>query len=429
MNAEAFRALRNRNYRLFFAGQSLSLLGTWMQKTAVSWVVYAQTHSKLMLGVTVFATLFPSALFSLLGGVVSDRYARYRVLLATQVLSLAQAALLALAVFFDKQDAVWEIIALSAVLGIINAFDVPARQSLVYELVADKQDLPNAVALNSTMLNLSKLLGPAVAGFAIERLGAAACFGLNALSFVAVIGSLLALRLPAFVPKPRPQPVLAELAEGFRYVRDTPAIQFIILSIGLVALLVLPFTTLMPVFAKDVFHGTAATFGLLDGAIGLGGLAAALYLTALPPDTDLDRVITANAFVLGAALLLFAYTPWYWLALAFLVVGAFGMMAQTTLSITLLQTTVRPAMRGRVIGLYVLVYTSALPLGSLAVGAVSQRVGVRATVLAEGGLALLIGLLYRRNLRQTQAAARVAPALLPAAQVTQAAQTIRAVQT
>lgn len=429
MNAEAFRALRNRNYRLFFAGQSLSLLGTWMQKTAVSWVVYAQTHSKLMLGVTVFATLFPSALFSLLGGVVSDRYARYRVLLATQVLSLAQAALLALAVFFDKQDAVWEIIALSAVLGIINAFDVPARQSLVYELVADKQDLPNAVALNSTMLNLSKLLGPAVAGFAIERLGAAACFGLNALSFVAVIGSLLALRLPAFVARPRPQPVLEELAEGFRYVRDTPAIRFVILSIGLVALLVLPFTTLMPVFAKDVFHGTAATFGLLDGAIGLGGLAAALYLTALPPGTDLDRVITANAFVLGAGLLLFAYTPWYWLALAFLVVGAFGMMAQTTLSITLLQTTVRPAMRGRVIGLYVLVYTSALPLGSLAVGAVSQRVGVRATVLAEGGLALLIGLLYRRNLRQTQAAARVTPALLPAAQVTQAAQTIRAVQT
>ena len=420
MKSDAFRALRNRNYRLFFAGQSLSLLGTWMQKTAVSWVVYAQTHSKFMLGVSVFATLFPSALFSLLGGVVTDRYARYRVLLATQVLSLVQAALLALAVFFDKQDAVWEIIGLSAVLGIINAFDVPARQSLVYELVADKQDLPNAVALNSTMLNLSKLLGPALAGFAIERLGAAACFGLNALSFVAVIGSLLALRLPAFVPKPRPQPVLAELADGFRYVRDTPGIQFILLSIGLVALLVLPFATLMPVFAKDVFHGTAATFGLLDGAMGLGGLAAALYLTSLPPGTDLNRVMTTNAFVLGVGLLLFACTPWYWLALAFLVVGAFGMMVQTTLNVTLLQTTVQPAMRGRVISLYVLMYTGALPLGSLAVGAVSQRVGVRATVLAEGVLALLIGLLYLRNLRQTPAAVPTpqpaAPTPLPVAQ-------------
>ncbi|AMR27420.1 MFS transporter [Hymenobacter psoromatis] len=416
MKSEAFRALRNRNFRLFFAGQSLSLLGTWMQKTAVSWVVYAQTHSKLMLGVSVFATLFPSALFSLLGGVVTDRYARYRVLLATQVLSLAQAALLALAVFFDKQDAVWEIIGLSAVLGIINAFDVPARQSLVYELVADKQDLPNAVALNSTMVNLSKLLGPAVAGFAIERLGAAACFGLNALSFVAVIGSLLALRLPAFVPKPRPQALRDELADGLRYVRDTPAIRFILLSIGLMALLVLPFATLMPVFAKDVFHGTAATFGLLDGAMGLGGFAAALYLTSLPPGTDLNRVMTIGAFVLGVGLLLFAYTPWYWLALAFLVGSSFGMMVQNTLNVTLLQTTVQPAMRGRVISLYVLMYTGALPLGSLAVGAVSQRVGVRATVLAEGGLALLIGLLYLRNLRQTRAAAPAAPTPLPVAQ-------------
>ena len=413
MKLEALRAFRNRNFRLFFAGQSLSLLGTWMQKTAVSWVVYAQTHSKLMLGVSVFATLFPSAVFSPLGGVVSDRYSRYRVLLATQVLSLAQAALLALAVFVDKQDAVWEIIGLSAVLGIINAFDSPARQSLVYELVDDKQDVPNAVALNSTMVNLTKLLGPALAGFALERLGAAACFGLNALSFGAVIGSLLALQLPAFVARPRPQPVLAELAEGFRYVRDTPGIRFIILTVGLTALLVLPFTTLMPVFAKDVFGGTAATFGILDGAIGLGGFAAALYLTSLPPATDLNRVIALNSFVLGVGLLLFAYAPWYWLAVAFLVVGAFGLMVQTTLNITLLQTTVRPAMRGRAISIFLLMYTGALPLGSLAVGAVSQRVGVRATVLAEGGLALLIGLLCLRHLRQAPAAA---PTPRPAAQ-------------
>jgi len=413
MKLEAPRAFRSRNSRLFFAGQSLSLLGTWMQKTAVSWVVYAQTHSKFMLGVSVFATLFPSAVFSLLGGVVSDRYSRYRVLLATQILSMAQAALLALAVYLDQQDAVWAIIGLSAVLGIINAFDVPARQSLVYELVEDKQDVSNAVALNSTMLNLSKLLGPAVAGFAIERLGAAACFGLNAFSFVAVIGSLLAMRLPAFVAQPNPRPILDELTEGFRYVRDTPNIRFIILTSGLVALLVLPFTTLMPVYAKDIFRGTATTFGILDGAIGLGGFAAALYLTSLPPTADLNWVITVNSFVLGAGLLVFAYTPWYWLALAFLVVGAFGMMAQTTLNVTLLQTTVLPAMRGRAISLYVLVYTTALPLGSLVVGAVSQRVGVRATVLAEGGLALLIGLLYLRNWRQNQAAA---PTPLPAAQ-------------
>lgn len=407
--SESFRAFRSRNFCLFFAGQSLSLLGTWMQKTAVSWVVYAQTHSKFMLGVSVFATLFPSALFSLLGGVVSDRYSRYRVLLLTQILSMGQAVLLALAVFW-QHEGVGTIIGLSAVLGIINAFDVPARQSLVYDLVDDKQDVPNAVALNSSMLNLARLLGPALAGLAIEQLGAAACFGLNALSFVAVIGSLLALRLPVYVAKPRTQPILDELADGFRYVRDTPSIQFIISTLGLMALLVLPFTALMPVYAKDIFQGTATTFGMLDGAIGLGGFGAALYLTSLLPSADLNKIMTVNTFVLGVGLLLFAYTPWVGLALAFLVVGAFGMMAQTTLNVTLLQTTVLPAMRGRVISLYVLVYTSALSLGSLVVGAAASRFGVRATVLAEGLLALLIGLLYLHHLRQTKPTALAPPA-------------------
>ncbi|RZK23232.1 MAG: MFS transporter, partial [Hymenobacter sp.] len=367
MDIEAGRAFRSRNFRYFFAGQSISLLGTWMQKTAVSWVIYTQTHSKFMLGVSVFATLFPSALLSLLGGVVSDRYNRYRVLLLTQILSMGQAALLALAVFW-RPEAVWAIIGLSAALGFINAFDVPARQSLVYDLVDDKKDLPNAIALNSTMLNLSKLLGPAIAGLALEQLGAAACFGLNAVSFVAVIGSLLALKLPAYTSKAHTTSILSELAEGFQYVKDTPTIRFIINMLGLTALLVLPFTNLLPVYAKDIFRGTATTFGLLDGAIGLGGLLGALYLASLKPTVSLSKVIAITTFVFGAGLLLFAYTPRYALALGCLVVTAFGMMAQTTISVTLLQTTVAPAMRGRVISLYVLVYTAALPLGSLLVG-------------------------------------------------------------
>jgi MFS family permease len=403
MKLEAMRAFRSRNFRYFFAGQSISLVGTWMQKTAVSWVIYAQTHSKFMLGVSVFATLFPSAIFSLIGGVVSDRYNRYRVLLLTQVLSMVQAALLALAVFW-RPDAVWAIIVLSAMLGLINAFDVPARQSLVYELVDDKKDLPNAVALNSTMLNLSKLLGPAVAGLALEQLGAAACFGLNALSFVAVIGSLLALKLPAYITKAHTTSILNELTEGFEYVKNTANIRFIISMLGLTSLLVLPFNNLMPVYAKDVFHGTATTFGLLDGAIGLGGLAGALFLASLKPDVSLSKVIAATTFVFGVGLLLFAYTPWYMLALVFLVVTAFGMMAQTTISVTLLQTTVAPAMRGRVISLYVLVFTAMLPLGSLLVGAASEHFGVQPTVLAEGFLCLLIALLYLRDFRKEKTA-------------------------
>ncbi len=399
MQPKAFRAFRSRNYRYFFAGQALSLLGTWMQKTAVSWVVYTQTQSKLMLGVSVFATLFPSAVFSLLGGVVSDRYNRYRVLLLTQVLSLVQAALLALTVYL-RQDAVWAIIGLSAVLGMINGFDVPARQALVYGLVEDKADVPNAVALNSSMVNLAKLLGPAIAGFALERLGAAACFGLNAVSFVAVIGSLLALRLPVYKARVVTQNVFDELAEGFRYVRRTPAIRFIMVMMGLVSLLALPFTTLLPVYAKDIFHGTATTFGLLDGAVGLGGFLGALFLASLKPGTNLNKILTINTFVFGAGLLLLAYTTWYLLALVFLAVAAFGMMSQMTINLTLLQTSVQPELRGRVISIFVLVFTGGLPLGSLLVGAISHHIGVQPTVLAEGILTLGIGLLYVRELRR-----------------------------
>ena len=399
MNLSTFRALKSRNFRLYFMGQALSLLGTWMQKTAVSWVVYSVTHSKFMLGLSVFATMFPSAAFSLVGGGVSDRYNRYRVLLATQVLSMAQAVALTVLVFFQP-DGVWGIIGLSVVLGIINGFDVPARQSLVHQLVTDKQDLPNALALNSSMVNLSKLLGPAIAGLAIENLGARVCFGLNALSFVAVIGSLLALRLPAYVASVHKKNILGELKEGFEYVRTTHNIRFIVLMLGLVSLLALPFTTLMPVYAKDIFHGTATTFGLIDSSIGAGAFVGALYLASRPPGTNLSRILMLNTFIFGAGLILFSHTPYYWLALLFIAIGAFGMMSQITISNTLLQTTARPDMRGRVISFYVLAYTGMVPLGSLLVGFVSQRIGVQNTVLVQGLLALGLGGLHWRELHR-----------------------------
>src|SRR3978361_497584 len=195
MNITTFRAFKSRNYRLYFTGQSASLIGTWMQKTAVSWVIYSLTHSTFMLGLTLFASQFPSFLFSLIGGVVSDRYNRYKVLLINQIASMIQATLLAVLIFM-KHYAVWEILSLSVLLGIINAFDVPARQSLVYEMVEDKKDLPNALALNSSMVNLSRLIGPGIAGFILEKFGDGTCFLLNAISFIAVIGSLLLMKLP-----------------------------------------------------------------------------------------------------------------------------------------------------------------------------------------------------------------------------------------
>jgi MFS family permease len=409
MNTSTFRALRSRNFRLYFTGQALSLLGTWMQKTAVSWVIYAQTNSKFMLGLSVFATMFPSAAFTLVGGGVADRYNRYRVLLTTQVLSMVQAALLTLLVF-GRPGAVWGILGLSVVLGIINGFDVPARQSLVHELVEDKQDLPNALALNSSMVNLSKLIGPAVAGLAIEALGATTCFALNTLSFVAVIGSLLAIKRPAYVAKPHAKNILGELKEGFQYVRTTPDIRYIILMLAAVSLLVLPFTTLMPVYAKDIFHGTATTFGLIDSSIGLGAFIGALYLASRPPGANLHRILATNTLIFGAGLILFSHTPWYPLALAFIALGAFGMMSQITISNTLLQTTADPAMRGRVISFYVLAYTGMVPLGSLLVGVAAQHIGVQNTVLVQGVLALGLGALHWRSLHQQPAVRTELPA-------------------
>lgn len=401
MKVNTFNAFKSRNYRLFFAGQSVSLIGTWMQKTAVSWVVYSLTHSKFMLGLTLFASMFPSFLFSFIGGVVADRYDRYKLLLLTQVVSMIQAILLTVLVFF-KHFSVWEIMALSVLLGIINAFDVPARQSLVYEMVDDKKDLPNALALNSSMVNLSRLIGPGIAGIAIEKLGDDVCFGLNALSFVAVIASLLLMKLPKYVSVPRTKNVIAELKEGFIYIKRTPSISFILLMLALMSLFVLPFSTLIPVYAKDIFHGTASTFGVIDSAIGLGAFSGAIFLASLKPGRNLNKILAINTFVFGAGLILFSHTTYYPLALLFSIIAAFGMMSQITISNTLIQTTVDASMRGRVISLYAMAFFGMQPLGGLIIGSVSQHIGVQNTVLAEGIIALLIGLLHVRFLQRNK---------------------------
>ncbi len=398
MKITTFRAFKSRNYRLYFIGQSISLIGTWMQKTAVSWVIYTLTHSKFMLGVTLFATMFPSFLFSFLGGVVSDRYNRFKVLLLTQAISMAQALLLTALIFF-KNYSVWEIIVLSVLLGIVNAFDVPARQSLVYDMVNDKKDLPNALALNSSMVNLSRLIGPAIAGLIIEKWGDDVCFGLNAFSFVAVIASLLLMKLPQYVAKPHTKNVFGELKDGLVYIKRTPAIGFLILMLALISLFVLPYTTLIPVFAKDIFHGTASTFGVIDSCIGLGAFAGAIFLASLKPGSNLRKILAVNTIVFGLGLLFFSHAAYYPLALLFAIIGAFGMMSQITISNTLIQTTVNPAMRGRVISFYAMAFFGMQPLGGLIIGSVSQAIGVRNTVLAQGIIALLIGALHFRYLK------------------------------
>ncbi|PJJ83382.1 MFS transporter [Mucilaginibacter auburnensis] len=392
-----FRAFKSKNYRLYFIGQSVSLIGTWMQKTAVSWVIYTLTHSTFMLGVSLFASLFPSFVLSLFGGVVADRYNRYKVLLTTQVASMVQAVLLA-AVILIGDVQVWQMLALSVMLGIINAFDVPARQALVYEMVEDKKDLPNALALNSSMVNLSRLIGPAIAGIVLERLGEEACFVLNALSFIAVIGSLLMLKLPEYHPEKTNKNVFVELKEGLAYIKRTPAIKHILILLSLISLTVMPYTTLIPFYARDVFKGSAATFGIIDSFIGLGALSCAIFLASVPSGIDLKKILAVNTVVFGAGLLLFSHEVYYPLALLFVAIAGFGMMSQATVSNTLIQTTVDQKIRGRVISFYALAIFGMQPLGGLLIGALSKWIGTQNTVAVQGIIAVLIGALQWRYL-------------------------------
>ncbi|HMH23871.1 MAG TPA: MFS transporter [Puia sp.] len=403
-----FSAFRSRNYRLYFYGQSISLIGTWMQRTAVAWVIYTLTHSTFMLGLILFASQFPSFLLSVFGGVVSDRYNRFRVLLTTQIASLVQASLLATLVLLGNYTA-WEMLGLSVVLGCINAFDVPARQALMYDMIDDKNDLPNALALNATMFNLARLVGPAIAGIMLEKFGAGFCFVLNAASFIAVIGSLLMMRLLPGPSVAHPERPGRELREGFAYLRKTPAISRPILMLAAMSLLVIPFATLLPVYAKVIFHGGASTFGFINSFIGLGAIGGALFLASLRTEANRKKVLMINTLIFGAGLLLFSHTGWFPLAMVFVLLAGFGMMATTTICNTIVQTSAAPEMRGRAISYYAMAYFGMLPLGSLLVGFISQYLGVANTIMAQGCAALLIVFLFRSFLTRSDAAASPAP--------------------
>ena len=388
-----FRAFNNSNYRLFFGGQSVSLIGTWMQRTAVSWVVYSTTHSAFMLGVAIFASQFPSFVLSLAGGIVADRYDRYNVLLITQTASMVQAILLAV-LTLTHQYAIWQILALSVILGIINAFDVPARQPLVHELVTNKADVPNALALNSSMVNIARLVGPALSGLVLGKYGAGICFLLNAVSFLAVLISLLLMKLPPRVTTTVKKKVAAEFAEGFAYIKNTPVIGVTLLLLASICLLVLPFDTLLPVFARVVFNGDATTFGYIFSFIGLGAVGGTLVLASLKPGADMRFVLLGNAAVLGVGLILFSRISYFPVAMVFAAVAGFGSMVQNTMCITIIQVHADAKMRGRVMSYVALAYFGMMPLGSLLVGAVSQQMGAPDTWLCQGVVALLIAAVF-----------------------------------
>jgi MFS family permease len=399
MNLPSFTAFKSRNYRLYFCGQSVSLIGTWMQRTAVTWVVYTMTDSPFMAGVSLFCTQFPSFIFSTLGGVVSDRYNRYKVLLLTQVASLVQSMLLAVLVLLGHYK-VWEILVISMLLGTINAFDVPARQSLVYEMVDDKKDLPNALALNSIMVNIARLIGPSISGFVLLKTSAGVCFLLNAVSFLAVLTSLVLMKLQPYVPKAHRADAIEELREGWRYLGRTPTIARVISLLAVMSLFVIPFSTLLPVYAKVIFHGNAGTFGMLNSSLGLGAICGALYLTSANAQSigPQKKILVMTTVIFGIGLILFSHTTLFPLSMLFAVISGFGMMAQTTMTNTIIQTSVAPEMRGRVISYFAMAYFGMMPLGSLLIGTVAKYAGAPDTVLGSGIIALIVLAVFWRFL-------------------------------
>lgn len=399
MKITFFKAFQSWNYRLYFTGQSVSLIGTWMQRTSVYWLIYEMTQSSFMLGVAVFAAQFPSFMFSIIGGVIADRYNRYHVLLLTQVASLVQAVLLTTLVLLDSYE-VWHILTLSALLGVINAFDVPARQALVYDMVNNKEHLPNAIALNSSMVHTARLIGPAIAGLVLQQFGAAICFLINGLSFIAVITSLLFMKLPPYKPREHTSNALTDLKEGFGYLKNTPSISMVMVMLACMSLVALPYITLLPVYAKEIFKGEASTFGYLNSFIGLGAVSGAFYLASLKAGSNLKKILFFNTLIFGIGLIVFSHLTNLPFALFIIAITGFGMMSQTTISNTLIQTTVTPAMRGRVLSYYAMAFFGMQPIGGLLVGTLSHYLGAPNTLLIEGLATLLIALLFFPFLRR-----------------------------
>jgi MFS family permease len=391
------RALRSRNYRLFVAGQSVSLVGTWMQQVAMSWLVYRLTGSAWLLGVVGFTSQVPSFLLAPVAGVLADRWDRRRLLLATQALAMLQAAVLA-AVVLAGIVQVWHIVLLSLMLGIVNAFDIPVRQSFVVEMVEDREDLGNAIALNSSMVNGARLIGPAVAGLLVSAVGEGICFVLNSVSYLAVILALAAMRLAPRMPPKQRRRIHQELYEGVSYAFGFPPIRNILLLVALMSLVGMPYSVLLPVFARDVFHGGAHTYGFLMTASGSGALAGTLYLASRKSVIGLGRIIGWAAAMFGAGVSVLALSDSFALSLAALCMAGFGIMVQVASSNTILQTIVEEDKRGRVMSLFVMAFMGMTPFGSLAAGALAGSIGARGTILLGGGACLAGAALFAHHL-------------------------------
>jgi MFS family permease len=395
--ATTLRALRHRNFRLFTAGQSISLIGTWMQQVAVGWLVYRLTQSPFLLGLVSFASLAPGFIIAPFAGVLADRFDKRRIVIATQVVMMVQALVLGTLVLTDNVAIGW-ILLLMTVLGIATGFDIPARQSFLVDMVDDRADLPNAIALNSSIFNAARLVGPALAGFAIAAVGEGWVIMANGVSYAAVLVSLFAMRIAPRTTEPATGAVLRRLADGFRYAFGFGPIRALLLLVATVSLLGVPFTVLLPVIATDVLGGGPRTLGLLMAATGFGALTGALYLAGRSTVLGLGRVIVIAATTFGTALVLFAFSRHVLVAVPLLALAGFGMMAQMASSNTVLQTVVDDDKRGRVMSFYTMAFMGTAPFGSLLMGAVATRIGAHWAIGLGGAACIVAALAFGRKL-------------------------------
>jgi MFS family permease len=400
-----FRALYSRNYRLFFGGQGISLIGTWMQQIAMSWLVYRMTSSAFLLGLIGFSSQICSLFFSPFAGVISDRWNRHHILVVTQSLAMIQAFVLAFLTLMGI-IAVHHLIILSLFLGFINAFDMPTRQAFVVEMVEKREDLGNAIALNSFLFNGARLVGPSIAGILISILGEGMCFLLNGLSFLAVIIALLAMKMTNHKREAEKAYVLQRFKEGFIYAFGFPPIRTILFFLSWLSLVATANTTLMPVFARDILHGDSKTYGFLMAAIGVGAIIGAIFLASRRSVLGLGRIIAIASGIFGIGLISFSLSHTLWLSILLLSLIGFGMMVHMASSNTILQTMVDDDKRGRVMSLYVMAFMGMAPFGSLAGGSLAGRIGAPITLIIGGALCIVGSLLFIKKLPSIRALSR-----------------------
>jgi MFS family permease len=387
--SHAWRALRHRNFRLFFGGQSISLIGTWMTRIATSWLVYRLTKSPLLLGTVGFAGQIPTFLLAPLAGVIVDRMDRRMLLVWTQSLAMVQSLALAW-LTLTHRITISEILALSVMQGFINAFDMPGRQSFMVKMVEDKADLSNAIAINSSMVNVARLIGPSLAGMLIAATNEGWCFLTDGVSYIAVIVSLLLMRLPAAEREREGTTMLAQLGDGWSYVASSGPIRTILALFALLSLMGWPFMVLMPIFAAQVLRGGPHTLGFLMGAVGVGSLVSALALVMRRSVRGLTKMIPIAAAVFGVGLICFGLSNVLWLSMTMMLVTGFGMMQGMVASNTILQTLVDEKMRGRVMSYYTMAFVGMAPFGSLLAGAMAHAIGAQRTVIVSG-IACIVG--------------------------------------